>query len=298
MDNTPKKKGRPRKIKSETENVEKIKKKRGRKKKEKTQEQECEEIEKTKKKRGRKNIVNYYSTHEKIDLKNVVEKNILLKLNISEKDNPKPQFLETKNIQPVSNKLDVCNKNTEEITDDDNILLADFLKEWKTKTDVLCWWCAHNFGSVPLSLPVYYDKRNMYRTFGIFCSFPCLLAYNNENNVTCKSKINHLYFKLTGKFNHDIKPASSRYVLKNFGGTVDIKDFRKNDNIYEMIKYPMYITRTFIKETPSTTNKNTKNTNNKTDRDDDKNIIIQDTDKQTNKKSNFLSNFISCKSLT
>ena len=284
-----KKKGRPRKIKIENEIVEKEKKKRGRKKKEKTQEEQYEEIEKVKKKRGRKNIVNYYSTHEKIDLKNVVEKNILLKLNILD-DKP------LKNVSSTpQEKINIPSKNIENKTTDDNIMLTDFLNEWKTKTDLLCWWCAHSFDNIPLSLPEYYDKNNSYRSFGIFCTFSCLLAYNNENNVTCKSKINHLYYKLTGKFTMDIKPASSRYVLKSFGGCVDIKDFRSNDYIYEMLKYPMYITRTFIKETKINTENNKQDPVTSSNLQDSKqqNII-----KQPIKKNNFLSSFISCKSLS
>lgn len=288
MDIIPvKKKGRPRKIKTDEEIVEKVKKKRGRKKKEKTQEEQYAEIEKVKKKRGRKNIVNYYSTHEKIDLKNVVEKNILLKLNITEDKTNKTPLQAQDRI--------ITDKNIENKIIDDNVLLVDFLKEWKTKTDILCWWCTHGFDNVPLSLPVYYDKNNSYRTHGIFCTFSCLLAYNNENNITCKSKINHLYYKLTGKITMNVQPASSRYVLKSFGGYVDIKDFRSNDYIYEMLKYPMYITRTFVKETKNNKGNNKENfvvSSNLQDSNNE-NII-----KQPVKKNNFLSSFISCKPLS
>lgn len=221
-----KKKGRPKKEK--IENLE-PKKKRGRKKKEKTE-------EKVVKKRGRKNIITYYST---IDTKpvNCDEKNTLLKLS-SNIINSEPHLIE---------KKENITKNNENV--EENLLLKDFISSWPHKTDVCCWWCCHEFDNVPLSIPLYMDSKKMYKCFGIFCSFNCMLAYNIQYNTTSKSNIMYLHYHLTGNMNFNIIPSSERYVLKKFGGEIDIEEFRKQQKIYKILKYPMYACKTFYEET-------------------------------------------------
>lgn len=40
--------------------------------------------------------------------------------------------------------------------------------DWKEKTDVKCWWCCHNFDTVPLGMPIYYDHTiNKFSVRGI-----------------------------------------------------------------------------------------------------------------------------------
>lgn len=133
-------------------------------------------------------------------------------------------------------------------------LLYDFIsnKDWLEKTDVCCWWCCHSFDTVPIGLPVDY-KNDKFRVNGIYCSFACMKAENNDKKLYKDSLIKFLYIKLTNDYDKRkyIKPAPPRCALKMFGGELSIEDFRKNSNenkIYKLIEYPMFISRDYIEE--------------------------------------------------
>lgn len=125
---------------------------------------------------------------------------------------------------------------------------------WMEKTNIKCWWCCHNFDTIPLGMPVYYNhKIKKFSVRGIFCSFSCMLSYsNNTSGITPKKYlINYLYKKLTGVLGINFKEAPSKYILKEFGGLLSIDEFRKlstENKSYKMIEYPMYISRDFIAE--------------------------------------------------
>ena len=125
---------------------------------------------------------------------------------------------------------------------------------WVEKTNVKCWWCCHNFDTVPLGMPVYYNhKIKKFSVRGVFCSFSCMLSYSNNTTgiIPKKYLINYLYKKLTGVFGINFKEAPSKYTLKEFGGLLSIEEFRKlstENKSYKMIEYPMYISRDFIAE--------------------------------------------------
>lgn len=124
-------------------------------------------------------------------------------------------------------------------------------KEWLEKTDTACWWCCHKFNSVPIGLPVYYNKvQNKYRVYGVFCSFPCVTAYDISKNSTYKYLILDLYILLTGE-KRKLLPAPPKEVLKMFGGKLSIEEFRnatETGKIYKMIEYPMFVFSVFVEE--------------------------------------------------
>ena len=78
---------------------------------------------------------------------------------------------------------------------------------------------------------------------GQFCSWSCMRAFNmNKNGTDRGSKINEyiavLHKKTTGRFKL-IKAAPDRYVLKSFGGTISIDEFRNaNENDFPILTYP------------------------------------------------------------
>ena len=126
---------------------------------------------------------------------------------------------------------------------------------WLTKTDICCWWCCHRFDSIPIGYPIEYkDKTKKFRTRGIFCSFPCMVAYGNEQHDNKIELLKYLYRKLTGEsfyFNKNLESAPPRAALRMFGGQLTIDEFRnsnKNHKIYQMIEYPMVVSRDFIQE--------------------------------------------------
>jgi len=126
---------------------------------------------------------------------------------------------------------------------------------WLDKTDICCWWCCHQFETVPIGLPVKYDENKKFHVKGVFCSFSCMMAYKNDNSIyqSKRDLINFLYKKLTGTFLLDINlvPAPPRCALKIFGGELNINQFRnsfKENKIYKMIQYPMFICNDYIEE--------------------------------------------------
>jgi hypothetical protein len=132
--------------------------------------------------------------------------------------------------------------------------LLNYFHDWKEKTHVKCWWCCHNFDTVPIGMPIKYDNKvKKFIVRGIFCSFGCMLAYSNNTQGVNPKKylINYLYKKLTGHTIINFKEAPSKYVLKSFGGLLSIEEFRNvsNENkTYKMIEYPMYMSRDYIAE--------------------------------------------------
>ena len=108
---------------------------------------------------------------------------------------------------------------------------------WPTKTDVHCWWCCHPFDSQPVPLPVHYDdKTNVFRTHGMFCSWSCAKAYSIRLNATNSPMYNELLYLLykrsvprseRGRPGMGIRCAPDKALLKVFGGTMSIEDFRK-----------------------------------------------------------------------
>jgi hypothetical protein len=137
-------------------------------------------------------------------------------------------------------------------------LLRDFVKneDWLYKTDVCCWWCCHSFDSVPIGIPEKYDQLlQKFHVKGVFCSFSCMIAYKNETKSGYLKEylIKYLYSKITGTLLLDanLQPAPPRCTLKMFGGELSIEEFRnsfKENRIYKMIEYPMFVSKDYIEE--------------------------------------------------
>lgn len=96
------------------------------------------------------------------------------------------------------------------------------------KTNIACWHCCHTFDSAPLFLPEKYHNGKFY-VFGNFCSWSCMLAYNNQIDEYRKqirnSLIKKIYKDIYG-VECLIKPAAQKEVLEKFGGPVKIEKFR------------------------------------------------------------------------
>lgn len=137
-------------------------------------------------------------------------------------------------------------------------LLHKFVQnsEWLEKTDCCCWWCCHKFDTVPLGLPIeYMNKFKKFRVRGVFCSFACMTAYKNDRNDMPNASylIRYLQMKLTGEGlpGEPIDPAPPRCALKMFGGELTVDEFReatKQQRIYKMVEYPMFISRDYVEE--------------------------------------------------
>jgi len=110
-------------------------------------------------------------------------------------------------------------------------------REWPKTSDLKCFWCCHNFDTIPCAIPTKYNNNNFY-VFGNFCSKECGAAYNfemNDSNVWERySLLNYLYSILTENKDLKIKLAPSRLCLTIFGGNLSIEEFRKCNEDYSL----------------------------------------------------------------
>lgn len=114
------------------------------------------------------------------------------------------------------------------------------------KTNISCWHCCHTFDSAPLFLPEKYHNGKFY-VFGNFCTWSCMLAYNNQIDEYRKqirnSLIKKLYKDIYG-VECLIKPAAQKEILEKFGGPVKIDKFRDpklNQTMISKINIPPQI---------------------------------------------------------
>ena len=125
-----------------------------------------------------------------------------------------------------------------------NIYSLDGKSEWPSKTNQWCWWCCHSFDSVPIPCPKTYNRlHKKFMVYGCFCSFNCVLSYNDSIHMPSRNSyllIKGLQTAMTSN-NSDISPAPPRQTLKVFGGTLTIQEFRKSFNngiVYSFMQYP------------------------------------------------------------
>lgn len=101
------------------------------------------------------------------------------------------------------------------------------------KTDVACWWCAHNFDTLPCFIPDRFnDHDGSYYVFGCFCTYSCALAYNlnmgeDSRRMTRHSLIKKMYRTVFNRTDELIE-SPKRERLKKFGGDLSIDDFRNH----------------------------------------------------------------------
>ena len=116
------------------------------------------------------------------------------------------------------------------------------------KQNTKCLWCKHSFTTIPVEMPEYYYNDTFY-CYGHYCSWNCMMAYNIDLNdmATWKraSLINLMFYKTYGFFK-EIIPAPSWLMLEDFGGILEINDFRNlfivNNKDY-LVLHPPMITR-------------------------------------------------------
>jgi hypothetical protein len=152
------------------------------------------------------------------------------------------QLNEEKYINPITNIKEqyICDLSLCCINDDKI--------EWSKQSNIHCWWCCHNFNTIPIGLPEKYLNDTFY-LYGCFCSFNCAQAYNlnmNDQKIWERySLLNFLKKKICINNNIQYKnldficPAPPRQSLDIFGGPMNIKDFR--DSLYILCKNYNYI---------------------------------------------------------
>lgn len=136
------------------------------------------------------------------------------------------------------------------------------------KTEISCWWDTYQFDNVPCCIP---EKivDNIYVIDGVFCSFNCAIRYlMNESppNVWIKcSLLKQLYRKVNNSnisylYSINIQLAPLRRMLKKFGGTLTIEQFRSKfenmNNYFSIINPPIMIQKNIYIEEGTYKNEN------------------------------------------
>lgn len=101
-----------------------------------------------------------------------------------------------------------------------------------------CWYCRlsipHDWS--PLGIPTKYnEKTGQFSSEGLFCSFNCITSYIHEcGNSFRYRESGHLLYLLyrklfqTNMATIDILPAPSWKLLKEYGGHLEVEDYRKS----------------------------------------------------------------------
>jgi hypothetical protein len=248
-ENVPKKRGRKKLVdKKLTENKEEIT--------DRTESIETNDKEPEKKKRGRKKkwettpFKNNYIFENTSDVKfhndqviddevyntnNLKFGNLCIKVHDKEQENVniKDYFVDTKNkncdIVISSDEEDTCYVKKQDRQRQVNIYQKG-VKTEITKSDIKCYYCHNHFNNIPFYLPYEYSTTlDRYKLFGNFCSPNCVKAYCMASKTFDKKTyiIGQFYRKLFGR-DFSIKPAPSICLLKDYGGSLTIEEFRKS----------------------------------------------------------------------
>ncbi len=96
------------------------------------------------------------------------------------------------------------------------------------KTDIACFWCAHQFEGRPVFLP-YDEKDGVWHVYGNFCCPECALAFcldEKEDQQVRWEKVALLHRLYANVVGGRIYPSPARIVLRHFGGKMSIEEYR------------------------------------------------------------------------
>jgi hypothetical protein len=164
----------------------------------------------------------------------------------SDEDNEKIQDLKNK-IKSLQDELDHYKKrySTEKIKDGIyelklNLLNSETGEPVSECTDIACWWCTLNFTNKPFFLP---EKciGGTYYVIGCFCHPSCAAAYNFETINDYKVWERFTLLKKMYKLNK-LLIAGPREMLKKFGGPYTSEEYYDEilrENTYKLLFPPM-----------------------------------------------------------
>jgi hypothetical protein len=141
--------------------------------------------------------------------------------------------------------------------------LQVFADSWPLTSPYACWYCCHTFDATPVGIPAILTNY-VFRCYGNFCSYNCAKRYlcplkDDEDDMASMQSSNDLfkgddqgeklqllellYHLETGAdMDEPIKTAPRRLILKMFGGTKTIEEFRrsfKTNTTYHTFKMPL-----------------------------------------------------------
>ena len=175
---------------------------------------------------------------EKKENEMVIQENLIIKLNHSEKHEDPVVAYEEKSCQD-------CGGGSE------------------YKCGSLCWNCSHPFHESITGIPLKYEN-NIFYTYGDFCSLECGARYASEyfsdRFLDIYSLINLFSFKIRNT-EKQVEMAPNKLLLTSFGGNLTIDDYRKDfmtNNVYNVI-LPLIVPLRHITDTYEVSNNIQKN---------------------------------------
>ena len=99
----------------------------------------------------------------------------------------------------------------------------------------VCWNCCHEIEGLNVSQPIKYEQ-GVFKTVGNFCSYPCIARHIIESNDTSDVVFSRLstlnmYVNIINKTRgKKVVPSPPRLLLKMFGGTMDISEYRSKED--------------------------------------------------------------------
>jgi hypothetical protein len=125
-----------------------------------------------------------------------------------------------------------------------------------SNNSIRCWWDGHIFNTSAVEMPESY-LNGIFNCTGKFCSWECMMAYNiniNDENISKRVSLIYMMYKKAYNIQKIIKPAPSWKILKEFGGSIDIEEFRfnltSNDMEYNYIKPPIISRISYVEKIP------------------------------------------------
>jgi hypothetical protein len=145
---------------------------------------------------------------------------------------PPPPFSERNEIVENPPKSKIPNNYSEKLM----VLFQDSnrMQSLPTKTDIACFWCCHSFQTAPFAIPSHILDE-VWFMYGNFCSAECAAAYLLKEKIDSHvhweryALLNSLYSddaRVPIGAPHGIRPAPPREVLRMFGGSMDISEYR------------------------------------------------------------------------
>ena len=117
------------------------------------------------------------------------------------------------------------------------------IDSWPTSMpDTLCWHCCHAFDTVPASIPMHRTEDGVWAMKGVFCGFECAKRYlldlrlHNSAAVLFQLKRIAADFGVVGP----IRCAPPRAMLRAFGGTMTLDEFRGCNQVLYTVETPFY----------------------------------------------------------
>ena len=130
------------------------------------------------------------------------------------------------------------------------LLPANFvgLDKWVKSNTLKCWYCDLQFETIPIFIPNLIEPSNNTNKYnigveGCFCSFCCSMSYNNLynpkicRNIKVKEMIIFLYKIFNNRTIKEILPSPSKYVMKHYGGPLEIAEYREKIHALEKIMH-------------------------------------------------------------